>query len=131
MTEPTIDWQTEPETVQKILVGSTKFERISELKTTRYPSGWKQNRIKSIKKIRKETDFKLAKMTVEDDFLGSARAIDTGVAVEPYLIPDELVRFFREKPLIPFISSEEESKKSFEEASYQWAKKKMSGSKPQ
>jgi len=132
MTEIAIDWETEPSEIEKEKreVETIKFELFSAQKTTTYPSDWKQRRIRFTRKVRKKTDFQLTTTAVDDDaFPNSIRIVDTGVSVEPHLLPDELVRFLREKPLIAFTSPEVKSEKPFGEAAYQWAKKKMSGSK--
>jgi len=124
MTQSVIAWQIgsyEPYNSTK----SVKFSPFSKQRTTRYPIQWKEIETKFIQIIHEETEFMATLPEKLDDVVFESLIRDTGVVIEPYLIPDELVRFFKEKPLIPFSSPEEERVKPFEEAMYQWAKKKM------
>lgn len=135
MTTEGIAWENESfesGMMPDIEVGSTEFASFSKQKTTTSYGAWKQETLKSLKKIRKETDFRATEtMTGDDARIGSIKTFGRGVAAEPHIDPNELVRFFKEKPLVPFLCPREETENVFKEATYQWAKKKMSGSKQQ
>lgn len=131
MTVLAINWQTNQPVIEIINTEtfdqSTGPSEFSIEETVKTQSDWKIDKLLDIgteKTVEKPIHFPFSTDDDISNVFHKLRA-DFGIVAEPHLIPDELIRFFKEKPLIPFVHPIEKSEKPFEEAFDQWIKKKM------
>jgi len=64
-------------------------------------------------------------------FIDQIRTVESAIVVEPSLVAEELIRFFREKPIKPFTREAVKPRDRFKEAMYLWGKRKAIGTTQQ